>query len=230
MLPKNVFPIYETKLFSNKKVNYRPFFASEEKALKIAFEMGHENDSILTAKKIIDNCTFNKLDIDHLPVFDLEYLYLLIHSKSVGEISKISIECNNCQNVIPYGIDLSKVTVKQENVIDSVIELLPKIGIKLKYPTIDIINKYDTINNILDDELVVDCIEYVFNDEEIIKPNEVKREDLIDWIQKLTGKQYSLIEKFFLNLPQLSHDINLECKNCKSQYNHTLKGLLNFFQ
>lgn len=226
MLPKINTPIYELKLPSTeKKVSYRPFVTGEEKTLKMAQETGNVESVISTTKNIIKNCTFNKLDVDNLPYFDLEYIYIKLHEKSVNEISHLTFECK-CKTIINYALNLAEINVDIDKNKKDIIELLPNIGVKLKYPSIDVVEKFNT--NKLDVDIIIDCIEYVYTEEEIIKREEISKEELLDWINQFTPKQFKAIEDFFIDLPQLKHDIKLECSECKEKYEYKLEGLFDF--
>lgn len=246
-LPKlNTDIIHSTKLpILGKEIKYRPFFVKEEKILLMAIQGENEEDSSLkemvdAIKNVIDNCTFGKLDLNKLSIIDLEWLMVKLRTKSKGEISSVKFKCKNnnskgetCNTINSVDIDLTKVRLmKNENHI-SFIKLVDDIGVKMKYPTVEmiqILNDNVSLNDVaVGDELLVKCVDYVLDGEKIHKSLNTPKEELIDFFDTMTDKQFTMIKNFFNTMPKVVVDIKYKCKKCENERDVTLEGIKNFF-
>jgi hypothetical protein len=241
-LPKVDFPIYTMELLSNnKKIRFRPFLVKEQKLLLMATESEDNKDIIDTIKQICKNCILDDIDVESLPVFDLEYIFLNLRSRSVNEIVELQYRCNNkvkdekneekiCGSLEKFKINLLEIKpIKDENH-SSKIMFSDTLGIVMKYPTFEMIEnlKGNTEEEILF-ELLAKCIDYVFDKDEIYYSKEYTQEELVEFIDNLQQKDLEKIQKFFETTPKIKHNLNFKCRKCNYEENIIIEGLQNFF-
>jgi len=232
-LPKLEVPTYELKVSSlRKKIEYRPFLVREEKILLTALE-GDQHDMVRAMKQIIENCLITKINIDELPLFDLEYIFLQLRSKSVGETSNIQLTCQECDEGNKITIDLSKIELSTpEQTIDPNIMLTDSAGIVLKYPTSDMLRYIDLEENFNFDttlDVLEHCVDTIFSGDDIFDLQDYTKEERSEFFQNLTQKQFQDIQLYFDNMPKLLHQVEFKCSACESEQSTELEGLQNFF-
>jgi len=232
-LPQLVVPTYELKLSSlRKKIEYRPFLVKEEKILLTALE-GDQQDMIRAMKQIMENCILTKINLDELPLFDLEYLFLKLRSKSVGETSNVAMDCQECKEANQLTIDLSEIelTFPKEK-LDPNVMLSDTIGVVLKYPTVEIL-RYIDIGDELNFDTTLDilehCVDTIYDGEDIFDLQDYTKEERDNFFQSLTQQQFQSIQDYFDNMPRLVHKIDFKCTSCESTQSIELEGLQNFF-
>ena len=234
-LPKLSVPTYELVVPStDEKVKYRPFLVKEEKILLIAMESGKSEDMLQSVKDIVDECTFNKLNLGKMPMFDVEYIFLQIRAKSVGEISKLRVLCqDDMKTYANVSVDLNDIEVQVDDDHTNKIVLSDEMGVIMKYPTIDSFteNKIDDINasNMLD--VIAVCIAQIYDKkgEEVYDSKDSTRKELIEFVEQLNTKQFADIQKFFDTMPSLRHTITVKNPKTKKESEVTLTGLNDFF-
>jgi len=234
-LPKLNVPTYELVVPStDEKVKYRPFLVKEEKILLIAMESGKSEDMLQSVKDIVDECTFNKLKLGTMPMFDVEYIFLQIRAKSVGEVSKLKVLCqDDMKTYANVSIDLNDIEVQVDDDHTNKIVLSDEMGVIMKYPTIDSFteNKIDDINasNMLD--VIAVCIAQIYDKkgEEVYDSKDSTRKELIEFVEQLNTKQFADIQKFFDTMPSLRHTITVKNPKTKKESEVTLTGLNDFF-
>ena len=234
-LPKLSVPTYELVVPStDEKVKYRPFLVKEEKILLIAMESGKSEDMLQSVKDIVDECTFNKLKLGSMPMFDVEYIFLQIRAKSVGEVSKLKVLCqDDMKTYANVSVDLNDIEVQVDDDHTNKIVLSDEMGVIMKYPTIDSFteNKIDDINasNMLD--VIAVCIAQIYDKkgEEVYDSKDSTRKELIEFVEQLNTKQFADIQKFFDTMPSLRHTITVKNPKTKKESEVTLTGLNDFF-
>jgi undecaprenyl pyrophosphate synthase len=235
-LPRLDVPIYELVIPStDEKIKFRPFLVKEEKILLIAMESGKSEDMIQSVKDIVDECTFNKLKLGEMPMFDVEYLFLNIRAKSVGEVSKLKVLCqDDMKTYANVEIDLNEVQVEVDGDIHSnKIELTDEMGVIMKYPTIDSFTKNGIKNitavNMID--VIASCVEQVYDKkgEEVYDSKDSTQAEIIDFVEQLNTTQFQKIQKFFDTMPRLQHTITVKNPKTKVESEVTLTGLNDFF-
>ena len=235
-LPRLDVPIYELVIPStDEKIKFRPFLVKEEKILLIAMESGKSEDMIQSVKDIVDECTFNKLKLGEMPMFDVEYLFLNIRAKSVGEVSKLKVLCqDDMKTYANIEIDLNEVQVEVDGDIHSnKIELSDEMGVIMKYPTIDSFTangiKNITAANMID--VIASCVEQIYDKkgEEVYDSKDSTQKELIDFIEQLNTTQFQEVQKFFDTMPRLQHTITVKNPKTKVESEVTLTGLNDFF-
>ena len=235
-LPKLTTPTYELEIPStDEKIKYRPFLVKEEKILMMAMESKKSADIVQAVKEIVEECTFNKINISDMPMFDIEYIFLQIRSKSVGEVSKIRVLCpDDGKTYANLDLDLNEVKVQVGDDHTNKIELNNGMGIIMKYPTIDSFKEsgIQDINasNML--EVIGGCILQIYEEEgkKVYDPKDQTKKELTDFIEQLTTEQFKHIQKFFDTMPKLKHEITIKNPKTKKESKITLTGLNDFFE
>lgn len=236
-LPSVEVPRYELTLPSqDTKVQFRPFVVKEEKILLMAMESKDNNEIITATKEIINACTFEQLDVDKLPMFDVEYLLLQIRAKSVGEISKFKVICpDDKQTATDVEVDLSKIEVQvdDEHTNKIVVDEKRNLGLVLNYPSLEItkagfdVNKtdVDTMFNV-----ITSCIDHIFEGEKTYPAKDSTREELKSFLEELPQSTFLNIRKFFDTMPQLRHEVEVNNPKTNVKSKVIFKGLQDFFQ
>lgn len=229
-LPTLETPKYKTKIPSTgKTIEYRPFLVKEEKILMIAQE-SEEPSAILTAmKEIVKSCTFEAFDIDALATYDLEYLFLQLRSKSVGEVIDLQSKCEKCEELNQVQVNLEEIKIdKPEEEVENTIQLNDSVGVVLRPVPLKDIDKVSTDSSDLTKTISL-CIESIFDDNNVYKTSDVPVSELYNFIESLSHKQLMMIEKFMSNQPSIVYDGNFKCHNCKKENTFRLEGMQDFF-
>ena len=234
-LPKLTTPTYELEIPStDEKIKYRPFLVKEEKILMMALESKSSGDITQAVKDIVSECTFNKVNIDLMPMFDVEYIFLNIRSKSVGEVSKLKILCpDDKKTYADVELDLNEVNVQVGEDHTNKIELGNGMGMIMKYPSIDSFKDSGirdiNASNLL--EVISTCILQIFEEEgkKVYDPKDQTKKELTDFIEQLNTKQFKDVQKFFDTMPKLKHEITVKNPKTKIESKITLSGLNDFF-
>lgn len=237
-LPKIEYPLYEFYVKSlDRKVKFRPFLVKEEKILLMAKE-SEEPDSVrLAIKQIIQNCCAEKLDVESLPLFDIEMIFLKLRAKSVGEAVKLVFNCKNevegkeCGTSTDYVLDLEKVKYEIPEGHDSKIMINEKLGMKLKYPSLG-----TNINLEEDDDefvallaVILANIEYIFDGESVYKLESSTKEEVNEFISNLRTEHLMMIRNFFETAPKVVLEDEVVCKKCGFKHKLHAENLLDFF-
>lgn len=224
-LPVLQVPTYELTLPSNsKKIKFRSFLVKEEKLLMIANETGEEKERILAVSQIIENCTFNKLNAKVMPAFDVEYLFLKLRSKSIGESVDIKILCpDDKETYADVTINLDDIKCKKPKKNANIIKLDDSVGIILKYPGINTKTEGSTV------DVVGDLIESIYDGDTVFDAVDFSKDEISKFVESMTQKQLQLIVSFFENIPKI--EISVDVINPKTKIKSTVKleGLDSFF-
>jgi hypothetical protein len=232
-LPKINYPIFELTLPSTQKpLKFRPFTVKEEKILLIAQESDELTDKLRALRQIVNNCCLNlDQDIGTLPAFDLEYVFLKIRSKSVGNIIELTYRDNDDQKTYDFTVDIDTVEVEFNPNHKKNIELTNSLGIIMKYPTIEILEraKVDTsdTNSVL--TLVSQCIDTIYDEETTYNPKEYTVDELKDFVDSLSAKDFAKITAFFETMPNIKHTLKYKDSN-GTEKTIVLQGIDDFFQ
>ena len=234
-LPKLTTPTYELEIPStDEKVKYRPFLVKEEKILMMAMESKASADITQAVKDIVKECTFDKVKIDTMPMFDVEYIFLQIRSKSVGEVSNLKLLCpDDKKTYAEIELNLTEVKVQVGEDHTNKIELDNGMGMIMTYPTIDSFKDSGirdiNPNNML--EVIGGCIMQIYekNGEKTYDPKDQTKKELTEFIEQLNTKQFKQVQKFFETMPKLKHEITIKNPKTKKESKVTLTGLNDFF-
>ena len=235
-LPKINVPTYELVVPSTeKKIKYRPFLVKEEKVLLLAMESGENTDILQAVKTIVDECTFNKLKVGEMPMFDVEYIFLQVRARSVGEISTMQVLCqDDGKTYAKVDIDLNEVQVQVQDGHTNKIELDDEMGVIMKYPSIDSFadGNIDNItpSNMID--VVASCIEQIYDKggENVYEGKDSTKKEIVEFIEQMNTKQFADVQKFFDTMPKLQHTITVKNPKTKKESEVTLTGLNDFFE
>ncbi len=243
MLPKIDVPVYELTVPSNgKKIKFRPFTVKEEKLLLMAYQSDDAKYSIDTIIQVLNNCIVGEVDVTSFPTFDIEYLFLHLRARSVGEVVNLKYRCNNtietkedgeevkCNGQVQIDLNVLEVEIERSPEHTNKIEISDKLGIVMKYPKMNFV-KNDTIDDefqvVLD--LIVDCIDYIYDEENLYYAKDSTKEELTEFLDSLQGKDLEKIKNFFDTMPKMKKTVDFKCKMCGYQEDMQLEGLQSFF-
>jgi len=235
-LPQINTPEYRLKLPStDEEIRYRPFLVKEEKILLVAQETGGDKATYDAIRKIIISCCLDPIDIDKLPLFDVEYLFLNIRAKSVGEIAKLKIKCPDDEETqVEIEVDLTSITVQMEDEHTNKIELTDTIGVVLSYPSlmtveqqsIDVPKGKETTALF---DMIVGCIDQIWEGEEVHDASDYKKKELTDFLEGLDHAHFEKIQNFFATMPMLKKEIEVTNPKTGVTSKMVLSGLQSFF-
>ena len=238
-LPTIATPTYELTLPSTgKKIKYRPFLVKEEKLLILALDSKDQMEITNSVKDVLKKCVLTRgVKIDDLPTFDIEYLFLNIRAKSVGEDINLVVTCpDDKKTEVPVTIYVDEIEVIKSKEHKKDITLDKDMTLRMKYPSLNqfIENNFDTKDNPETTvnktfQLVADCMETVFTKEDAWDSNDYSPEERMQFIEQLSSKQFKEVEKFFATMPKLSHTIEVTNPNTKKKSSIVLEGLADFF-
>lgn len=228
--PKYVLTVPSTK----QSIEYRPFLVKEEKILLLAQESNSSSEMMSAIKEIVKACTFNVCKPEQLTSFDLEYIFLKLRAKSVGEISNIRCKCDHCETYNEVSVNIDDIEITwPKNEVSNKIMLTDKIGVICRHICVDDMSSIisgsevnvDTITNML-----IASIESIFDDSGVYKTSESSREELLTFVNSLSRAQLNKIEEFISNSPKLQHSLQFDCVSCKKENNIILVGTQAFFE
>jgi len=234
-LPKLITPTYELEIPStDEKIKYRPFLVKEEKILMMAMESKATADITQAVKDIVMECTFNKVNISNMPMFDVEYIFLQIRSKSVGEISNLKLLCpDDKKTYADVAVKLNEVKVQVGDNHTNKIDLGNGMGMIMKYPSIDSFKdsgiKDINPSNMLD--VIATCILQIYENkgEKTYDTKDQTKEEVNEFIESLNTKQFKDVQMFFETMPKLKHEITIKNPKTKVESKIMLNGLNDFF-
>lgn len=241
-LPKIDVPIFDLKLPSTgKKIRFRPFTVKEEKLFLMATEDADSKSAFNTVIQVLNNCILDDIDVEMLPMFDIEFLFLNLRARSIGEVVDLSYKCNNdikeesgeshkCNNVVEMQVNLLEIQPSVDENHSNKIQLTDKLGIVMKYPNMQFLgneNSGDEFDMIID--LIVDCIDYIYDEESLYYAKDSSREELMEFLDSLQSKELEKIKVFFDTLPKIKKDLQFKCNKCGYHEDITLEGIQSFF-
>ena len=237
-LPKIATPTYELVLpSSDRKIKYRPFLVKEEKILIIAMESEDMKQITTAIKSVINNCILSRgIKVEKLSTFDIEYLFLNIRGKSVGEHVEVVVTCPDDEKTqVPVLIPLDEIQIKKDPKHNKNIKLDDKLTMRMKYPSM---NEFVKSNFNLDDDitveqsfdLIISCIDQIYNEEESWSASDCTKKEMTDFLDQLNSKQFKEVEQFFDTMPKLSHTVKVMNPKTKVENKIVIEGLSSFFE
>lgn len=242
-LPKFDLPIYEMTVPSTgKKLKFRPFLVKEQKLLMMALETSNKQDILNAIKQCVENCVQTRgFKIENFASFDLEYFFIQLRAKSVGEVLRTRYTCENivqkedgmkpCGHVMSVEINLMDVKVDGDVNNSKKIMFTESTGVMMKYPSINVaeilLNSKNGIDFAFD--FMVDCIDYIFDKDNIYPAKDIDRAELKEYLENLEQRNFRKIEEFFETLPQIKNTVNSTCPKCGYEHNIVVEGLQSFF-
>jgi hypothetical protein len=242
MLPKIDVPIYDLKLLSTgEKIRFRPFTVKEEKLFLMAAEAGDLKSITDTVKQVINNCVLDKLDIDELPLFDIEQIFLQLRSKSIGELVNLKYRCNNlikdeseeekkCNTVVEIDVNINDIIPEFEKTDKNKIEITENLGVVMKYPNFKIFESFDSedeTESILN--TIINCIDYIYDKETLYYAKDSTKEELSEFVESLQTKDLHKFKEFFDTTPKLRKNISFKCPKCSYEEDVLVEGIESFF-
>ena len=242
-LPKIDVPVYSTKLISTgKTVKYRAFTVKEEKLFLMANESEEVDTVIDSIKQVLNNCIVTKgIDVEELPLFDIEYLFLKLRAVSVGEIVNLRYKCNNilpklddeeekkCNHVVELDLNLNEITSESVKV-NKKIEITDQMGISMKFPTFDLLKEFDAtdeVDSII--KMTVNCIDFIYDKDNIYYAKDASEQELIEFVESMQTKDLEKIKDFFSSMPKLKKKLDFKCVKCGYEEEIELEGIQSFF-
>ena len=223
-------PEYDLTLSNNNVVKYRPFLIKEEKVLLMAVESRDEAEMNNALINIVQSCTISKIDVTKLPVYDFEYLWLNIRGKSVGEQIDLKLKCpDDDKQTVDYSLKIDDVKPDLNKKFERKVEFEKDYGVIMKVPMIMHISNKKTILD-LSYNLVRDCIDQIYNGDEVFETADLSKAELDEFVEHLTTRQFSMIRKYFESLPIVSHLIKYQNPKTGKDFTLTLQGASDFFQ
>ena len=235
-------PVIETQSYeltlpsADVTVKFRPFLVKEEKVLLQALESQEQKQIVNALKDIVSACTFGTLNVDDLPTFDLEYVFLQIRAKSVGEIAKLKVLCpDDKETYVDIELDLSKIEVQvdDKHTNNIVIDEDKKIGMILKYPTLNSVDPTTDFSKGVKTDVLFDIIGnsvfQIYEGEKVYNASDYKKDELDKFIESLDSKTFVKVQDFYNTMPKLIHEVEVENPKTKVKSNVTLQGLTDFF-
>jgi hypothetical protein len=243
-LPKIDVPTYETTLISSgKKVKYRPFLVKEQKLFLMASQSSDEKETIDVVKQVLNNCILSDIDVDDLPTFDLEHLFMQLRARSVGEVVNLKYNCNNtlkddkgedkvCGGLVKFDLNILdiKPTIDPEHI--NKIEITDKLGIVMKYPTLGMVKNFDNLQSESIDtimEVIVSCIDFIYDTDQMYYAKDSTKEELMEFVDNLQQDDLEKIQKFFTTMPKISKPLDFKCGKCGYEEKIVVEGIQNFF-
>jgi len=242
MLPKLDVPVYEVKLIStDKTIRFRPFLVKEQKLFLMASESDDQKETVNVIRQVLRNCILDEIDVDNLSTFDLEFLFMNLRARSVGEIVDLKYKCNNtlkdengedkkCTGSVEFNLNLLEIQPTKNPEHNTKIQLTENLGICLKYPTFEMIQKYETMNeNDVMLNVLIDCVDYIYDKEQIYYAKDSTKEEIIEFIDGLQQSHLEKIKIFFDTMPEIKKDVHFKCPKCDYEEDIEIKGMQNFF-
>lgn len=211
-------------------VEFRPFLVKEEKMLLMAQQSGEEKDVIKAVENIINECTFKKIDAKKLPIFDLEYIFVQLRAKSIGEISTVNVTCpDDGETQIEINVNLEDVKCEKSEDYNTKIELTDSVGVIMSHPRINTITGMDMSDPNSGFDVIKSCIAQVYDDDQVYERNDMTKKELDDFVNSMSHNQFMKLQQFFENMPRVRY--KTEVTNPKTNVTSELvvEGLQNFF-
>jgi hypothetical protein len=235
-LPKISTPTYELELPSTEKnIKYRPFLVREEKLLVLAMESEDTKQITESVREVIKNCIQTRgIKVETLPTFDIEYLFLNIRGKSVGEEIEVNLICpDDGVTQVTTTIDIDNINVVKSDDHEGTIILDKKVSMQMKYPSLDefIKNNFDLSGNTMEQsfELIASCVDTIYTEDEVWNSADCTKKEILGFLDQLNSSQFKKVEKFFETMPKLSHEVTITNPKTKVESKVVLEGLSSFF-
>jgi hypothetical protein len=245
MLPKIDVPIHELVLPSTgKTLRFRPFLVKEEKILLMATEADDPKDVVKAIQQIIRNCMLDEVDIEDLPLYDIEFMFLNLRARSVSEIVDLKYNCYNqvpvedkpdetkqCGGQVSFKLDLLEIKPVVDPEHTNKIEVNEKLGLVMKYPNFELLNSFnlETKDHEKLMDMIVSCIDYIYDVDNVYYSKDSTKKELEEFIEGLPSQIFGKVQKFFETMPKLKKELDFKCPKCGYHENITVEGVQNFF-
>jgi hypothetical protein len=230
-LPRLDTPQYDLTLYNGDNIKYRPFLVKEQKILLLAMEEKESKHIVNAMKQIVKNCTYDQVDVDKLPIFELENIFLRLREKSVGESINFRIRCTDdeCEGLTEVNVDLATIQYDKTNVPETQLKISENVTLNMKFPTMKQLEGVTNLENMEDNfSFLAGCIESIEADGNIHTLDTTPKEEIKAFIESMTSTQFSMLREFFEKLPKLSTTLEYTCGTCGKSNERTISGLQNF--
>jgi len=231
-LPKLASAKYELTLPSTgERIEFRPFLVKEEKALMLAQQSGKDSDIMRALKDVINACTFDKIKAETLPTFDLEYMFINLRAKSVGEVVDLNVTCpDDGTTTVAVKVDLMEIQCVKEIGHDNNIKITDDIGMIMDYPKVDSIKSLsgdDEVEAMFD--VVKACIRQIYDSENVYEKTDMEKSELDEFVESMSHEQFEKVQEFFNTMPKVKHPIKVKNPNTGVESEVVLEGMQDFF-
>lgn len=240
-LPKIDVPIFNVKLISTgKSVRFRPFSVKEEKLFLMANESEDVDTALDAVKQVLNNCVLDEIDIQSLPLFDIENLFLNLRARSVGEQITLRYKCNNdvevegenkkCGHIVEMDVNILGIEPENNPAHDKKIPITENLGIVMKYPSLQMLKDYEAeteVDAIIN--MAASCIDYIYDTDNIYYAKDTPKEELVEFIENLQSRDLEKIKNFFETMPKIKKSLDFKCKKCGHEEVITIEGIESFF-
>lgn len=230
-LPRIDAPEYDLTLHNGETIKYRPFLVKEQKILLLSLEEKDQKHVLNAMKRIISNCTFEKVNVEELPIFEVENLFLRLREKSVGEQIELRMKCidEECGGLTPVTLDLSDIKIDYTKIPDTKIKISESIVVNMKFPTMSNLEEVQNLENVEDNfKFLSSCIKNIEAGEDVYDVSTTSKEEMMQFVESMTATQFNMIRDFFLNLPKLEKTIEYTCVKCGKKQSRTIQGIQSF--
>ncbi len=244
-LPQIAVPEYSLNLPSdNTEIRYRPFLVKEEKILLMAMESEDEKEILNATTTVIGNCIYGEYDLEKMPIFDIEYIFLWLRAKAKGEDIDLKYKCPKCENQIALGLNIEDIKVEKQKEHTTKIQITDELGVVMNYPSLALQIKIDSIKDANDIDKIFQtvlwCVDYIYDKDKTYSNKDHTEKEMYEFLESLTDDQFQKLSKFFETMPKLRHKVLLECKAkvkgegknkkaCGYKEDLVLEGLQSFF-
>ena len=231
-LPKISVPRYDVVLPSTgKTLKMRPYLVKEEKVLMIALESSDPGQIANAVRSVIKEC-YSLDDVNSLTTFDIEYLFLQLRGKSVGEEMELQIKCEHCEELNPLHINVNDIKITNVNEDHKIVMLTDKVGVKMRWPSVKTfselnVEKLNSVEGLMD--LIIECIESIFDDDAVYDNTQTSKEEMEGFIENLNSSQFKKVQAFFQDMPIVEYTHDMICSSCGEKSKIELRGLQSFF-
>lgn len=240
-LPKLDVPIYETTLISTGKlVRFRPFLVKEQKLFLMASQSNDNNEVINSIKQVLSNCIMDDINIELIPAFDLEHLFIQLRARSVSEIVQLRYTCNNivkneqeedkiCGGIVKIDVNLLEIKPTINPNHSNNIKITENLGIVMNYPNFNILNKLNNKDELEMLDIIVDCIDYIYDKDQLYYSKDTDRKEMVTFIEDMQQSDLVKIQNFFETMPKITKDLDFHCPKCNYTETMNIEGIQNFF-
>lgn len=230
-LPRLDAPQYELTLHNGDNIKFRPFLVKEQKLLLMAMEEDDQKHILNAMKQIISNCVYDQVDVNKLPLFEIENLFIRLREKSVGEQLDLRLKCTDeeCGGLTPVGLDLREIKYDVDAIPTTVLKVSENVVLRMRFPTL---NNLDDIENLEDVEdnfkFLASCIESIEADGNIYDLETTSKEEVQNFIESMTVEQFEMLKGFFVNMPKLTKELEYSCVKCGKEQKRVISGVQSF--
>lgn len=230
-LPRLDAPQYELTLHNGDNIKFRPFLVKEQKLLLMAMEEDDQKHILNAMKQIISNCVYDQVDVNKLPLFEIENLFIRLREKSVGEQLDLRLKCTDeeCGGLTPVVLDLREIKYDVDAIPTTVLKVSENVVLRMRFPTL---NNLDDIENLEDVEdnfkFLASCIESIEADGNIYDLETTSKEEVQNFIESMTVEQFEMLKGFFVNMPKLTKELEYSCVKCGKEQKRVISGVQSF--